>query len=363
MDHRLVVSVVIPVYNAEKYIERAIESVLCQLNGQVELILVDDGAHDSSGKICDAYAVKHRDIHVIHKVNGGSSSARNAGMAVAKGEYIAFMDADDYLEPETCQELIKVIEAYRPDCIDFGWKYVSCTGEISNNLHKLPKGVLLGDDVLRNTILPPLLHLCADNGCLIYEFTWNKVYRREIIKSKSVSFDEGRRTWEDRIFVATYLKYCHNYYSMNECFYNYVYAPGSLSQQYSLDLFRIILVSFQQYVQLYGDEYDFDTQYVNNHWCCAIESMIVRSLDQTQDVEVIKSNILNTLRQEQVIHWFANRTPENEFEKQVSALVVAGKVEEALRGYEKEMVRKRRRQTASDIKGLIKRGVRKIVRR
>lgn len=363
MDHRVLISVVVPIYNAEKYIERAIESVLCQLDGRVELILVDDGSCDSSGKICDAYAVKHHDIRVIHKVNGGSSSARNAGMMVAKGEYIVFLDADDYLEPNTCQELMSVIRVYRPDCIDFGWKYINPDKEVTFNLHKLPKNVLLDKEMLRKTILPPLLHLCKDDYHFIYDFSVIKIYRRDIIRKHSVFFDEGRRTWEDRLFVSQYLKYCRNYYSMDQCFYNYVYVPGSLSQQYNVDYFRIILDSFEKYIQIYGEEYDFDTQYVNDYWCRAIETVILQSLRQTQNREVIQHTIVETLQTAQVTHWYAKRVCKDAFERKVSELVVAGKPEEAIYCYKRRVAQQRRKQATSEMGLFMKRSIRKIIRR
>lgn len=363
MGNKLIISVIIPIYNAEKYIRRSVESVLCQMDGRIELILINDGSTDNTGVICDEYGMKNPLIRVVHKVNGGACSARNAGIAVATGEYIAFMDVDDYLEPNALSEIIKVIRVHRPDCIDFGWKYVNRFGDMTSNLHKLPKNILLGEEVLRDTIIPPLLHLCKNDDHFIYEFLWNKVYRRDVIESNSVFFDEGRRTWEDRLFIAQYLKYCRNYYSMNLCFYHYIYAEGSLSQQYSMDYFRIILASFREYLRLYGDEYDFDTQYVNNHWCHAIENVIFRSLEQTQNREDIKCNIIDTLHEEQVVYWYANRMPQDAFEKKVSALVVAGKAEEALRGYEKRLAQKRRHQTVSSVKNLIKRGLRKIMGR
>lgn len=363
MNERLVISVIVPVYNGEKYIHRAVENVLCQMNGQVELILVDDGSTDRSSEICDEYASKFQDVSVVHKINGGLSSARNAGMKVARGKYISFLDVDDYIDKDMCDKLMDVIAAHSPDIIDFGWKYVSSCGEISSNLHKLPKNILLDNDVLRNTILPPLLNLCRDNDHFIYEFSVNKVYRRDIIEKHSVSFDEKRRIWEDRIFLAQYLKYCRNYYCMDRCFYNYVDIPGSLSRQYSMDFFRIILENYRQYLRMYADEYDFDTQYVNSYWCRAIENMIFRSLEQTENMEAIKRNILDILRDEQVIQWYTKRMSENAFEQRVRDLIIAGKIEEAMHSYKKRLAQKRRHQRVANVKNLVKRGMRRIIAR
>lgn len=360
---KILISIVIPIYNAEKFISRSVDSALDQIGKNYEVILVDDGSTDGSGKICDDYAAKDPRVQVVHKVNGGLSSARNAGTPVAKGEYIVYLDADDFLDPDTCSELTKVIEANHPDCIDFGWKYLSSSGEVTSNLHKLPKNALLGEDVLKDTILPPVLNLRKDDDHFIFDFACNKVYRRDIMTSKGIAFDEGRRIWEDRPFVAHYLKHCRNFYSMDRCFYNYVDVSGSLSRKYSMEFFRVILANYHHYKQLFGDEYDFDTQYVNDHWCHSIENMIFRSLEQSEDREAIRKNILETLRNEQVIHWFASRTPEDNFEKEMSALVAAGDAEKALHGYEKNLILKNKRARVGAVGNNMKRLIRKVIGR
>lgn len=363
MNNKATISVIIPVYNSEACVRRAAESVLVQLNESVELILVNDGSTDRSGEICDEYSRTNPQVKVVHKANGGVSTARNAGLSVADGEYIVFMDSDDYLAPNACEELAKVIREHHPDCIDFGWNYVHHNGEIMPNHQKITKDVLLGDDVVRNLILPPLLHLKKDDDHNVFDYAWMKVYRRQIIEENSVYFDEGRRSWEDRPFVCHYLKYCHNYYSMSQHLYYYVYTEGSLGQRYSQDFFRLLLVTFRYYVQLFGEEYDFDTPYVNRHWCCAVEKMIYSSLAQTENQAVIRENILKTLRDKQTVHWYQNRQPQDAFEKKVSELVVAGEAEAALQCYETNAVRKRRQQKRRDTVRRIKKGVKGIVRR
>ena len=104
------VSIIIPVYNVEKYLQRCIESVLQQTYKDIEVVLVDDGSTDNSGNNCDLWSEKDKRIKVIHKVNGGLSSARNAGCRVATGDYILFLDSDDYLSSDCVSKLIKMCE-------------------------------------------------------------------------------------------------------------------------------------------------------------------------------------------------------------------------------------------------------------
>ena len=239
MEKEILISVIVPVYNAEKYIDRAIQSVLCQMDGSIELILVNDGSTDSSGAICDAYTDSNEKVHVVHKENGGLSSARNAGISAATGAYLMFLDADDYLEKDTCREVGKVILATQPDCIDFGWRYVSNGERLAPAFHKLPKNILMGEHELHDLILPSLLNLRNDSDHFIFDFSCTKVFRADIIRDNGVYFDEGRRIWEDRPFVANYLRYSCNYYAIDQCFYNYVDVPGSLSRRYSMDFFSL----------------------------------------------------------------------------------------------------------------------------
>ena len=113
------VSVIIPVYNVEKYLAECVDSVLGQSYTDFEIILVDDGATDSSGSMCDAYARKDPRIRVIHQTNGGLSAARNTGLRAARGEYVYFLDSDDYIEPQTLAMLMEKAEHEQADVVFF----------------------------------------------------------------------------------------------------------------------------------------------------------------------------------------------------------------------------------------------------
>ena len=332
----IAISVIIPVYNGEKYLCRSVNSILPQLSKRVELILVDDGSTDGSGRLCDTYAENSEAVQVVHRSNGGISSARNAGIRAARGEYISFVDADDYMSDNAYLQILEVIQKYNPDCIDFGWNYVNPDGEQIGNLHSLEKNCLLDKTVILQTILPPLLNLHEDNAHFIYDYSCNKIFRSDIIRQHQIFFDEGRRIWEDRPFIVHYLKYCNTYYSIDQCYYHYVNVPNSLSRQYSLQFFDIILENYRLYKEWYNDSYDFETQYSQNYWAHAIENMIFRSLEQTESREEIQQNILRTLSNPQVLQWFFKREPTNQFERKVGSLVANNKSEEALFYYKKK---------------------------
>lgn len=111
------ISVVVPIYNVEKYIEKCIDSIINQTYTNLEIILVDDGSPDKCGKICDEYAKRDKRIKVIHKENGGVSSARNIGLDNLNGEYVTFIDADDYISNNYCEELLNALKTENADCV------------------------------------------------------------------------------------------------------------------------------------------------------------------------------------------------------------------------------------------------------
>ncbi|MDR2790731.1 MAG: glycosyltransferase [Campylobacteraceae bacterium] len=122
------VSVIVPIYNVEVYLKKCVDSIINQTHKNLEIILVDDGSPDNCGKICDEYAAKDKRIRVIHKPNGGLGDARNAGLDIAKGEYIAFVDSDDYIAENAYEELINTAKKEAADIVISGFYYVKKSG-------------------------------------------------------------------------------------------------------------------------------------------------------------------------------------------------------------------------------------------
>ena len=126
------ISFIIPVYNVEKYLAECIESVLCQSYANIEIILVDDGSTDKSADICDKYSEKYDRIHVIHKKNGGASSARNEGLCIAQGSYVAFVDSDDFISPVMAEKLIAAINETDSDLAMCSFAYTDESGKTTD---------------------------------------------------------------------------------------------------------------------------------------------------------------------------------------------------------------------------------------
>ena len=136
-----VISVIVPVYKVEKFLDRCINSIIQQTFTNLEIILVDDGSPDRSGEICDEWKMKDKRIRVIHKENGGLSDARNKGLDVATGDYVAFIDSDDWIDPDMFQLLYDATQKYQADiaecswrCILLGTMYLHCMEKFNGNI-------------------------------------------------------------------------------------------------------------------------------------------------------------------------------------------------------------------------------------
>lgn len=165
------ISVIVPIYKVEKYLKRCVNSLLAQSYSDFELILVDDGSPDNCGNICEEYAAKDKRIRVIHKENGGLSDARNAGLGIANGEYIAFVDSDDWVATNYLETLLKVIELTDSDICEC--EVLKTTGEIEKYENSKEKYTSYSSEkALELLICDKILH----------QYVWNKLYKRSCLK-------------------------------------------------------------------------------------------------------------------------------------------------------------------------------------
>ena len=196
------ISVIVPVYNVEKYIRKCLDSIVNQTYRDLEIILVDDGSTDASGAICDEYAEKDIRIKVIHKENGGQSSARNLGLDIATGEYIGFVDSDDTIELETYHLLVSSMQ---------GNDIVICGHNVV--YEEKTETCCREESALDNAGLWSEVFGRLNNA------VWNKLYRRELLKG--IYFDARFAHGEDLLFNLHYLKVARNGCVLNRALYNY----------------------------------------------------------------------------------------------------------------------------------------------
>ena len=220
------VSVIVPVYNAEKCIKRCADSILNQDYPELELILVDDGSRDRSWEIMQAIAAADSRVKAIHQENGGVSSARNRALAEASGTYVQFADADDWLPMDAAKLLTREMEARSAELV-VGDFYRVVDGNVSEKGSIETSGTLSLQQYANEMMLAP-----AD---LYYGVLWNKLYRRDIIERYGVRMDENISYSEDMIFNLEYLLHVKSVAILKAPVYYYQYTRGSLVDQ-SLNL-------------------------------------------------------------------------------------------------------------------------------
>lgn len=209
------ISIIVPVYNTEKYIEKCVESLVNQKMEGVEVLLINDGSKDKSPQICDALQAKWPCVKVIHQKNQGVSAARNQGLQMATGEYIGFVDSDDYVELDMFPKMVDIFE--REQEIDL----VGCKFFESKALPNLaPVNTLSHMQIIRAC--------CTET---MGGFVCNKVFKREIIQKHNIRFNTNIGVLEDYIFCLDYAKYCSQGILFNQPLYHYVYRADSVTKQ------------------------------------------------------------------------------------------------------------------------------------
>lgn len=219
-------SVIIPVYNAQQHIKRCMESIIDQSYTDLEIILINDGSTDNSGEICDDYAQKDKRVKVIHKENGGVSSARNAGLEIATGDYISFIDPDDWIDRNMYETLFSHISDANIDVLRFN---AYRKDEIINELPF--DGVYTNED-LENKVLLPMIGAEAFGGMFILGVLWLHIYKREIIEKYHIRFNTRLRRCEDRLFTLTFTIHAKSMKFIKDVLYHYEVYDESLSNKY-----------------------------------------------------------------------------------------------------------------------------------
>lgn len=251
-----VLSVIVPVYDVEDYIERCVESLRGQTLRGIEILLIDDGSTDKSGAICDEFAKKDTRIRVIHKKNEGQGIARNCGIDVARGKYITFVDSDDYMEKEAYQYLLERAEMYQADVICFGY---SKDDQHGNSMYrsKIRGRQYLGEEVNKEYIL----HFFGDDpkdddmrgvsACM-------SVYRMDLINKHEIRFPSERQVLsEDTIFNLEFCRFAKIAVSCDNIFYHYCIQNNSFSRGYSRERLEKT-AKFMELLSGYAREFEIE---------------------------------------------------------------------------------------------------------
>lgn len=228
------ISIIVPVYNAEKYLDKCIKSILMQTYKEFELIIINDGSTDSSQKIIDKWLNKDRRIKAISQGNKGVSAARNEGLKLASGQWVTFVDADDYIKQDYyLKAMWSILKLENVDMLIYG-RSTKCNKRV---LHELSK--------------EKIVEVCVDTK-MAGGYPWNKFFRNDIIRKNKIAFEEDISICEDLLFCINYIQNIDNghYLECDICeLYNYRCHSGSATQRISIDKFKTALVAHEKILQ------------------------------------------------------------------------------------------------------------------
>lgn len=238
------VSVVIPIYNVEKYIKKCVDTIVNQTYKNLEIILVDDGSPDNSGYIADSYASSDHRIKVVHKKNGGLSDARNTGMEISNGDYICFVDSDDYIELDMIEKVLEKALTTDSDVILFG---------LYNEVLDEHEEIIEQERVF------------IDNANLqlmtsVIGYAWNKLYKSAFLKSKNFAFQKSLSLIEDIIFNEKIFLNANKIEYLKDPLYHYINRNRpTLVKKYYEDSYKLHKMGFQArrnvVLKLFGENY------------------------------------------------------------------------------------------------------------
>lgn len=233
------VSIIVPIYNVEQFLKQCVDSLLNQTLQEIEVILVDDGSPDSCPKICEEYKQKDKRVKVIHKSNGGLSDARNAGIKMAEGQYVAFVDSDDYVDLQMFEKLYDEAKGKNLDVCYCDYNF-DMGGKIRSACKQKEELFIDGKKDAEKFLLDMVgtePQFPSDVKYLVS--VWHGIYKRSIIEQNSISFESERLyPSEDLLFHIDFLSQCSKIGYLKECMYYWRYNPKSLSRTYTTQKFN-----------------------------------------------------------------------------------------------------------------------------
>lgn len=246
-----ILSIIVPVYKTEAYLPQCVESLLAQTIRDLEVILVDDGSPDKSGEICDVYAARYPNIQVIHKENEGQTATRKAGIRVATGKYIAFVDSDDWVDADMFQVLIQQAEQHHADIVAAGFvRDYKDRAEPGCNAY--PSGVYTGDEL--RTLRANAVFYLPEMAEGIAPALWAKVFRRETVAEGILSRNDTIRFGEDSLCTNSALSLANCVVIDNDHWgYHYRIWDGSVTQAYNPNYFQDLFILYDELKKIRKD--------------------------------------------------------------------------------------------------------------
>lgn len=282
MNDNKCISIIIPIYNAEKYLTDCIDSIINQKYNNLEIILINDGSTDNSQKICEEYANKDKRVKLINQKNQGVSVARNKGIDIASGEIIMFVDSDDIMTDSTIDDVVSKMNNYDLLCFGYSELYKDKKIKIVSSAEIIDKKDFENRIVLNNQI----------GGYL-----WNKAFLKSIIEKNNIKFNEEIHFCEDLLFVINYFKYCKKLFYINKSLYLYRMRKSSVSFDFFNTKNISILKSYEKLIEIYSDDPVLSNNLKYNYLLCyyKMKNIIPSEYERNSQIISQEKNILKSI--------------------------------------------------------------------
>ena len=345
------ISIIIPVYNVEKYVEKCADSLFSQSYKNLELIFINDGSTDKSGELCHKIADTNPDeqikIIVIDKENGGVSSARNCGLAIATGKYIMYVDPDDYCEPEYVEKLYRAIKDNECDMAECSY-YIDYTPD---NIK--PFTLPFSEDVITDVYGALFYEKATGRMNKLPAYLWLGIFKADVIKENDIRFDESVKYGEDFLFFVEYSRFCHKIAVVNEPLYHSVHRDGSSASRlkFSIEHSMRTIYLTDEFARImknvaWGDkDYYIAKRYAN--FIPQASILLTRTKDVQKKRKVLKGLIAESKIMDRLGEYSCEGLSRIESliskmvqHRRVAALVLYGRVYNALRNTKRKILKR-----------------------
>lgn len=271
-------TVVVPAYNVEKYISKCLESLVNQTYNELEILVINDGSSDETEKIVKEFENKYKNLKLLNKINGGLSSARNYGINFAKGEYITFVDGDDYLDKKTYEDVMEKLIYEKSEMAIFSYKKI-----FKNKIKKIKLNKKLYSENFLRKIFSK-----SDEASII---VCNKIFKKSIIIQNKIYF-ENKAYFEDTGFIFRYLYFVKKISIVNEPFYNYIQRKGSITKK----LNKIIFSSKKNTLEIIKKFYKERSEYENY-------KLEIRDMELRMELYILNKALESKQKYKFLLYW------------------------------------------------------------
>ena len=303
------ISVIVPIYNVEKYLCKCIESIINQTYKNLQIILVDDGSTDNSKKICDEYAKLDSRIKVIHKSNGGLISARKAGLKIAEGEFISNIDGDDWIESNMYEEMLKNILDTDADFVNSGVIYVYVENDKVNEIYDCNFDTCVIENPKMNVDIWKGFFYHYDK-MILNSYLWSKLFKRKIFIECYENLSDSANYGEDRITLTEIILKCKKISFLKKCFYHYVFKrEGSFTSKRNS---KIIFWSVKMYEEIFKllNKYEM-YESLKKYLDAALVTRVLMAIDDTkiypENIPLWQFDDINSLKNKKIIIYGAGQ--------------------------------------------------------